>query len=70
MLNDGTHYKEWFKRDEMTNGWQWKVSYGFDYAGENDTRTSVAGFIVYWNVAVMLWRLCIQKSVTLSSAEA
>jgi Reverse transcriptase (RNA-dependent DNA polymerase) len=41
-----------------------------DYAGDKDTRTSVSGYVVYLNGALISWKSRGQKSVTLSSTEA
>jgi hypothetical protein len=41
-----------------------------DYAGDKDTRTSVSGYVVYLNAALIAWKSKSQKVVTLSSTEA
>ena len=41
-----------------------------DFAGDQDTRRSVSGFVIYLNNAPINWRSKSQRSVTLSSTEA
>ena len=41
-----------------------------DFVGDQDTRRSVSGFVIYLNDAPINWRSKSQKSVTLSSTEA
>jgi hypothetical protein len=41
-----------------------------DYAGDRDTRKSVAGFAIYLLGCLIVWKSKSQKSVTLSSSEA
>ena len=40
-----------------------------DYAGDNDTRKSMTGYIVIINGAVIAWNSRSQKTVTLSTTE-
>ena len=41
-----------------------------DYAGDNDTRISVTGFVIYFMGIPICWRSKAQRAVTLSSTEA
>ena len=41
-----------------------------DYAGDPDTRRSVAGFVLYVKGVPICWRSKAQRSITFSSSEA
>ena len=63
--------KELYLRQVMLNG-PWKVTAlcDFDYAGNNDTRKSVTGYIISLNGIILCWKSKGQSIVTLSSTEA
>lgn len=41
-----------------------------EYASNRDDRVSIGGFIIYLNDAIISWRTCKQRNVTLSTMEA
>ena len=51
-------------------GWNSKIFCDSDWAGDPDTRTSVAVFVIYLLDVPVCWRSKYQKGVTLSSTEA
>ena len=50
----------------------WKITglCDSDYAGDNDTRKSVTGYVIYLNGLIICWKSKGQSIVTLSSTEA
>ena len=59
------------KPDRNINGpWELRGYSDADYAGNNDTRKIMTGYIVLINGAVMAWCSQSQKTVTLSVTEA
>ena len=64
---DTKDYCYQMKPDKNINGpWEILGYSDTDYAGDNDTRKIVTGYIVIINGAVISWSLWIQKTVTLS----
>jgi hypothetical protein len=57
-------------KPNMTNKWVITGKSDSDYAGDKDSRTSVSGYVVYLNGALIAWKSKSQKIVTLSSTEA
>ena len=63
--------KQLMLKIELKEG-DWKMS-GFcdsDFAGDNDTRKSISGYIIYLNGMIVSYRSKGQNIVTLSSTEA
>jgi Reverse transcriptase (RNA-dependent DNA polymerase) len=60
------------KPTNMLNNKEWILTgrSDSDYAGDKQTRTSVSGYVIYLNGALISWKSRGQKSVTLSSTEA
>ena len=50
--------------------WQLIVYSDSDWAGDQDTRRSVSGYMIFLNGVLICWRSKAQKSVALSSSEA
>jgi hypothetical protein len=51
-------------------GWDLKIFFDIDWAGDPKTRVSVTGFIIYLLNVPICWHSKSQKGVTLSSTEA
>ena len=58
------------KMDKEGTGWSIVAFSDSDYAGDSETRISVAGFILYLLGVPISWKSKGQKGVTLSSSEA
>ena len=64
-------YKLIMRKNDMDNLlWELKAYSDSDYAGDEDNRKSIGGYVLYLNGSAIAWRSKGQKSVSLSSTEA
>ena len=63
--------KELYLKQRMIKG-PWKITglCDSDYAGDNDSRKSVTGYVIFLNGLIVCWKSKGQNIVTLSSTEA
>ena len=55
---------------EYKNKWTLTMYTDSDYAGDKETRISIAGYILFFMGVPIIWKSKLQKSVMLSSSEA